>query len=113
MVKPLFSERHDPERSENLTSLHGGIPDFLFPSLLDWILGHFTRNLSGMRTANRQMILSLERRTKRKLPPAAVRDPKELGRAFWENDALFLDAIDFVLSQENFYNFGNSTPKGT
>ena len=83
----------------------------MFPSLLDWIVGHYSRSLSGKRTANRQMILSLERRTRRKLPPAAASDPRELGRAFWEDDALFLDAIDLVLSQMRHYTFDERNPE--
>ena len=102
VVKPLFSERRDGEQS---IVLHEGVPDFLFPSLLDWTVGHYSRSLSGKRTANRQMVLSLERRTRRKLPPAAATDPRELGRSFWEDDDLFLDAIDLVLSQTRHYSF--------
>ena len=111
MVKPPFSERHDPERGEGFSSLHEGVPDFLVRSLLDWALGHFIRNMSGKRTIDRQMVLRLERRSRRDLPLAALNDSKVLARAFGEDDALFLDAIDFVLSQKNYYDFGNNNPQ--
>ena len=111
MVKPPFSERHDPERGEGFSSLHEGVPDFLVRSLLDWALGHFIRNMSGKRTIDRQMVLRLERRARRDLPLAALNDSKVLARAFGEDDALFLDAIDFVLSQKNYYDFGNNNPQ--
>ena len=111
MVKPPFSERHDPERGEGFSSLHEGVPDFLVRSLLDWALGHFIRNMSGKRTIDRQMVLRLERRARRDLPLAALNDSKVLARAFREDDALFLDAIDFVLSQKNYYDFSNNNPQ--
>ena len=105
MVKPLFSERHDPERSENLSSLHGGIPDFLFPSLLDWILEYFSGSLPGKRTTDQEMILHLERRARRALSPRAKTDLQTLAREFQDDDDLLLDAIDLVLNQESNYGF--------
>ena len=100
MVKPPFSERHDPERREEFDRLHEGIPDFLFPSVIDWTLEHF---FTGTQNIDQQMILRLERRIRRALPPLAKHDPNALVREFQEDDDLLLDAIDFVLSQESNY----------
>ena len=108
MVKPLFSERRDPEK---LSSFYEGVPDFLFPSLLNWTLKHFLRNLSGKRTTDQQMILRLERRARRALPPAAKTDLQALAHEFRDDDNLLLDAIDFALSQKNYYGFGNQNPE--
>ena len=104
MVKPLFSERRDGEQS---SVLHEGVPDFLFPSLLDWTLEHFLVGLSGKNVTDQDMILRLERRARRALPPRAKTDPQALVREFQDDDNLLLDAIDFVLSQEHFYRHGN------
>ena len=107
MVKPLFSGRSNPERSERFSALQEGVPDFLFPSLLDWTLEHFLAGLAGMRIIDEQMILRLERRARRALPTRAKTDLNALVRAFEDDTALLLDAIDFVLSQEHFYGHGN------
>ena len=107
MVKPLFSGRSDPERSERFSALQEGVPDFLFPSLLDWTLEHFLVGLSGKKVTDQDMILRLERRARRALPPRAKTDPQALVREFQDDDNLLLDAIDFVLSQEHFYRHGN------
>ena len=111
MVKPLFSERTDPEKRERLDSFHEGVPDFLFPSLLSWTLAHFQRNLSGMRSTDQQMILRLERRARRAVPQAAKTDLQALAREFRDDDNLHLDAIDLALSQKNYYNFGSQNPE--
>ena len=108
MVKPLFSERRDPEK---LSNFYEGVPDFLVPSLLNWTLAHFLRNLSGKRTTDQQMILRLERRARRALPPASKTDLQALAREFRDDDNLLLDAIDFALSQKNYYDFGNNNPE--
>ena len=100
MVKPPFSERHDPERRQQFDRLHEGIPDFLFPSVVDWTLEHF---LSGMQVIDQQMILRLERRIRRALPPPAKHDLNALVREFQDDDDLLLDAIDFVLNQDSNY----------
>ena len=107
MTKPLFSGRSDPERSERFSALQEGVPDFLFPSLLDWTLEHFLVGLSGKNVTDQDMILRLERRARRALPPRAKTDPQALVREFQDDDNLLLDAIDFVLSQEHFYRHGN------
>ena len=100
VVKPPFSKRHDPERREEFDSLHDGIPDFLFPSVIDWTLERF---FPGMQGIDQQMLLSLERRIRRALPPLAKHDLNALVREFQNDDDLLLDAIDFVLSQDSNY----------
>lgn len=107
MVKPLFSGRNDPERRERFSALQEGVPDFLFPSLLDWTLEHFLAGLAGMRTINEEMILRLERRARHALPSRAKTDVNALVRAFGDDADLLLDAIDLVLSQEYFYRHEN------
>ena len=110
MSEPLFSERHDPERREQFDSLHDGIPAFLFSSLLHWTMEHYSRYLSGKRVADRQAILRLERRIRRKLPSKAKGDLNELARAFRSDDALFLSAIDLVLRVTDHEFFEGPSP---
>ena len=109
VVKPLFSERYDPEKREQYDALQEGIPDFLFPSLLDWTIERYRRSSSGM--PDRQMILRLEVKVRRTLPPKARSDLKELARAFHSDDALFLSAIDFALRRLEYYTFEDRTPE--
>ena len=114
VVKPLFTERHDPERRERLSGLHEGIPDFLSPSLVDWTLVCFLAGVSGMRIIDQQMILRLERRARRALSPRAKNDLNTLVREFQNDDGLLLDAIDFALSQEsNYGGYASYTNGGT
>lgn len=109
MVKPLFSERHNPEKREQYDTLQEGIPDFLFPSLLDWTIEHYSRYSPGK--PDRQMILRLEVKVRRALPPKARTDLRELARAFHSDDALFLSAIDFALRRLEYYTFEDRTPE--
>ena len=111
MVSPLFSERHDPEKRKQYHNLNEGIPDFLFPSLLDWAMEHYRRSLSGKRMPDRQLILRLEVRVRRTLPRKAKSDLKELARVFHSDHALFLSAIDFALQRMEYYTFEDRTPE--
>ena len=111
MSEPLFSERHDPEKREQYHNLNEGIPDFLFPSLLDWTIEHYRRSLFGKRTPDRQMILRLERKTRRTLPSRAKDHLNELERVFRLDDALLLSAIDLVLRDMRHYTFEDRTPE--
>ena len=111
MVKPLFSEQHDPDRRQQFDSLHDGIPDFLFPSLLDWSMTYYSRRSGKKIVADRQAILRLERRTRRELPPNTRSNPNELVRAFRSNEALFLSAIDLVLKETDHEFFEGPYPE--
>lgn len=102
MVKPLFSGRNDPERGERFSALHEGVPDFLLASLLDWTLEHFLGSLPGKSITNERMILRLERRARCALAPRAKTDPQALVREFQDDGNLLLDAVDLVLSQEDY-----------
>ncbi len=90
--------------------MHEGIPDFLFPSLLHWAVKHYSRRSSGKYVADRQAILRLERRTRRSLPPKARGDLNELVRAFRSDHALFLSAIDLVLTATEHEFFEGPNP---
>lgn len=112
MSGPLFSERHDPEKRAQYDSLHEGIPDFLFSSLLDWTIEHYRSASLGKRPkADRQAVLRLERKTRRTLPSRAKNDLNELAHVFHADDALFLSAIELALRTKDEYDdFEGHTP---
>lgn len=100
-VRPPFSARQDVGASEEHDVSRERIPDHLFTSLLDWAIKRYSCPPPRVGVPNPQMLLKLERYTRRLVPTSAFHDMKGLGRAFWPDHVLFLDAIDLALSQSD------------
>ena len=80
MVKPLFSERRNPERSERSQQpCMKASPTSCSRLCLIGLWNISLRGLAGKRIIDQQMILRLERRARRALPTRAKTDLQRVG----------------------------------